>query len=268
MLHVEMQEVLGEHQQPELNPYQPSEKLLGTRRQDKSWQMAQPLCLAAGLGHAPSTPGLCSPWAPQPQPLLCPRENVSIPKAPSSRCHGRAGFHGQFTSILLLLSHPRSPLLSQTLSLAHLHVPNMGHHHIYYLSPLQYNPGDTYCRPEAVPFLPPVSAPGRGDVPAPVTCLSPACPWHPQPSTQQTGGIIAQWKDMPSIDLQSNLIGLQRPLDCFHSEQGLKKYINKSIDPMATQVRAGCGSPLPAKGVDAPPASQGSQSSFLWVPLP
>lgn len=52
---------------------------------------------------------------------------------------------------------------------------------------------------------------------------------------------------MPSIDLQSNLIGLQRPLDCFHSEQGLKKYINKSIDPMATEVRAGCGSPLLAK---------------------
>lgn len=59
-------------------------------------------------------------------------------------------------------------------------------------------------------------------------------------------------KTLMSIDLHSNLLGLWRPLDCFHSEQGLRKYTNESINPPHARGGEGCGQagchhPLPAR---------------------
>lgn len=63
---------------------------------------------------------------------------------------------------------------------------------------------------------------------------------------------------MPSIGLQSNLTGLWRPLDCFHPEQGLKKYINKSIDLMPAEVKA------VARQDVAVPSRPGRTPASLW----
>jgi len=122
--------------------------------------------------------------------------------------------------------------------------PPWGHHRISW----RFTLGDRYLlQGRRSPLSAPVPWPGGGDGPAPGWPSAAPVPCPPPASRPAGRGIIEQWKDAPSIDLQSNLIGLRRPLDCFHSEQGLKKYINKSIDPMAAEVKAGCGRALPAR---------------------
>lgn len=163
--------------------------------------------------------GSAPPSTPHPQPRLCRQENLSIPKTPRSRCHGRSGFHGQFLSLLLiLLLHPSlSLLLSQSLSLMHLYIPNVELPTVG--SPLQVlatNPRKSLLQARRCP-LPapnPFTEQRRRPCPRLALCplLSPACPLPPC-----WPGDHCTVERHESIDLQSNLIGLWRPLDWFHS---------------------------------------------------
>lgn len=58
----------------------------GSRRRDKSWQMAL------------SVPGLCTPRCPAASAPALPKEKLSVPRAPRSRCRGRDGFTADFFS--------------------------------------------------------------------------------------------------------------------------------------------------------------------------
>lgn len=133
--------------------------------------------------------GSAPPSTPHPQPRLCRQENLSIPKAPKSRCRGRAGFHGQFLSLsppLLLLPHPSlSPLLSQSLSLIHLHMSNVelptvgSPSHVLTNKPQKIPVAGQELSPSCPQSLPGTevtSLPQAGPLPTPVTCLSPAAP--------------------------------------------------------------------------------------------
>lgn len=223
---------------------------------------AAPSCLPTGCGAGACTERAGSQLSPpisgtpQPQPWLCPQEKPLCPKSPEEQMSQQSCF----SRAICLPPSPPSPSLPspQTPSLAHLHIPAGGSpSHLAAIHPGRY-PWQTRKR-KNLPFLPPaIPSRGRGDVPALVTCLSPARPRHPPPCCQ---GIIARQKDALSIDLQSNLIGLQRPLDCFHPGQGLKKYINKSINPMPRRGEGRMGPDPPGRGEPLHP--RGPQSSFL-----
>lgn len=85
------------------------------------------------------------------------------------------------------------------------------------IKPLAAHPWRHLLQARRSPLPAPSPSPGQKQCPCPrlALCppLSPACPL-PAPDTPglppRWPGIIAQWKDAPSIDLQSNLIGLWR----------------------------------------------------------
>lgn len=186
-----------------------------------------------------SQPGMhrvCQGSAPpntlHPQPRLCRQENLSIPKALRSRCRGRAGFHGRF--LFLSPAPPPSPSLPLPAALpvpvphsTRLHIPNEELPTVG--SPLHVlatNPRKSLLQATRCPLPAPNPFPGQRQHPGPrlALCphLSPACPLPPR-----RPGDHCTVERHVSIDLQSNLIGLWRPLDWFHLEQGLQKYMNK-----------------------------------------
>lgn len=166
----------------------------GTRSQEKAWQMAW----QASVHRVRQ--GSASPSTPHPQPRLCQQENLSIPKAPKSRCRGRAGFHGQFLSLPPAPppspSLPLPPALPVPVPHSSPHVQGgAAHRGVTITCTDKQIPENPCCRSGDVPFLPPIPSRDRGDVPAPG--WPSAHPCHlPVPCRPAGRGIIAQWKDM------------------------------------------------------------------------
>lgn len=148
--------------------------------------MARRLCPAAGLGHAPSMPGLCSPRTPQPHPGSAHGKTSPSQKPRGADVTAEPVFTGDL------------PPSSSSFPIPALPDP------VPCSSPCPQHGSPSYLLPEPLAIRPqryllqarscPLSAPGRGDVPAPVTCLSPACPQHPQPSTRRAGGSLHSGK--------------------------------------------------------------------------
>lgn len=189
-----------------LKPYYPSEKLL------QPWEPQAGQILADGTERAGA---LLPPSAPQPQPWLCPQEKplAASPEPQDAAVMAELVYTGHFPPCCC-----SAPSLPVPAAVPNAELPAWGHrHHHHHHQTLAARPWRHLLQARRSPLPDPSPSPGQRRCPCPrlALCppLSPACPL-PAPDTPgllpRWPGIIAQWKDAPSIDLQSNLIGLWR----------------------------------------------------------
>lgn len=208
-----------------------SSTLISHQRSHGDLQPGESLTDGIAAGHAPSLPGLCSPQHPASSAPALPAGKPLNSQSSEEQMPWQSWFS---RAISLSLPHsssfpiPPSPCCSPSpcpslISTSPMRsCPLWAHRYMCW----QQIPENPCCRPRDVPFLPPIPSRGRGNIPAPG--WPSARPCHlPVPSRPAGRGDHCTVERHVSIDLQSNLIGLWRPLDWFHLEQGLQKYMNK-----------------------------------------
>lgn len=183
------------------------------RRKAGRWHRMPRVC----QGSAPPAPCILSPGS-------AGRKTSQFPKLRGADAVAELVFTGNF-SLSLPPAPPPSPslppslslLLSQSLSFIHLHIPGVELPTVGSpLHRLATNLRKSLLQARRCPLPAPNPFPEQRRRPCPrlALCppLSPACPLPPR-----WPGDHCTVERHVSIDLQSNLIGLWRPLDWFHS---------------------------------------------------